>query len=980
MSIFSRFALRSLKRNRTRTIVSIIGVALSCALICAVLTSVVSMTQMLYERTAADEGSWEVEAAGLTQDGLSAFTSDSRVSQHIEMAELGAVQMGNENAADYGNWLFVKTWPMNPDGATIIDEPEIESGRAPEAPGEIILPHYLKDAKLAPCGLATSGTLDTIQIGSTVSLQLGTRTIHELVSQEEATPQTYTGTSLQGTYFNDGTVEETYEQNLGTIEGTVVGFYRAYGFSNSRALQGNCAYVHPEDDTIERALTDDSDATVVYSAATLKNPRDAEGLAQELADNGQATEGTSTHSSLLRWEGVTGSSDIWNTLYQIAAILAAVIVVAGVSLVYNSFAISVAERTRMFGLLSSLGASKRQLRRTVLTEALILAAIGIPIGLALGLVGCLVVFHFTGAGLASMFDVETYGLTVSVIISPAALALSAVLALVTVLVSAWVPALRASRVSAVDAIRQTQDVRLGWRARRKLARAERGACAGRSGRTGRNENERALARRPQGLAGRIFGIPGFIAHRNLSRSTSKGRVTVAALAVSVALLIIAGLIGDTLGYASGTALNTMENVDLSVNVDATSSEGENGVLVREDGKANAAALQTALSDLNTEVSNLGGVTSLGYYTSYIADAIVPASMVSENSGQFFGTMLADGSWSGPLYVDFIDDTTWRSYIKELGLSVDEFCDSEHPRAVALNEYDYNDAGTYSSYNPLSGTGEIETFSYAPIEDMYGGGIVSDDNGDPVVWFNSPNGDEKYVPLAEGITDVDTITIGALTDHAPAGVSGYSNTMHLLLPASAIGLTHNMALGSAYFNYDAGGSAEAATKAQEEFDQVASAHPELDCVYNNAAQTKQQTRMMSDTIQTFIYCFTVICGLIAVANVFNTLTNSLILRRREFAVLKSIGMGDRTFRRMIAYECASYAVRGFVIGFVLSSMVAALLGRAMGGSFVTFTMQMPWLQVALSAGIVLAVILVSVAYALHQCRASSVVEALRDDAI
>ena len=168
--------------------------------------------------------------------------------------------------------------------------------------------------------------------------------------------------------------------------------------------------------------------------------------------------------------------------------------------------------------------------------------------------------------------------------------------------------------------------------------------------------------------------------------------------------------------------------------------------------------------------------------------------------------------------------------------------------------------------------------------------------------------------------------------------------------------------------------------QEAFSQIAEAHPELDCAYNNAAQAKAQTRMMSDTIQTFIYCFTVICGLIAVANVFNTLTNSLILRRREFAVLKSIGMGDRTFRRMIAYECASYAVRGFVIGFVLSSVVAVLLGRAMGGSFVTFTMQMPWLQVALSAGIVLAVILVSVAYALHQCRASSVVEALRDDAI
>ena len=90
--------------------------------------------------------------------------------------------------------------------------------------------------------------------------------------------------------------------------------------------------------------------------------------------------------------GATPDTAIWNTLYQIAGILAAVVVVAGVSLVYNSFAISVAERTRQFGLLSSLGASRRQLRRTVLVEALIIGGIGIPAGLLLGLAGCFVVF------------------------------------------------------------------------------------------------------------------------------------------------------------------------------------------------------------------------------------------------------------------------------------------------------------------------------------------------------------------------------------------------------------------------------------------------------------------------------------------------------------------------------------------------------------------------------------------------------------
>ena len=90
MSIFTRFSLRSLSGNRTRTVVSVIGIALSCALVCAVLTSVVSMSNMLYERTAADEGSWQVEAANIPADAHRALAGDGRVSARLDVAELGA--------------------------------------------------------------------------------------------------------------------------------------------------------------------------------------------------------------------------------------------------------------------------------------------------------------------------------------------------------------------------------------------------------------------------------------------------------------------------------------------------------------------------------------------------------------------------------------------------------------------------------------------------------------------------------------------------------------------------------------------------------------------------------------------------------------------------------------------------------------------------------------------------------------------------
>ncbi len=967
MNIFTRFSLRSLFGNRTRTIVSIIGIALSCALVCAVLTSVVSMSNMLYERTAADEGSWQVEAANIPADAHRELEGDGRVSARLDVAELGAIQMGDDNAADYGSYLFAKTWPVNPEGESLVTGPEITAGRAPEAPGEIALPHYLEGVELAPCGLSVrnADSASAIELGSTVTAELGERTLRYL---EDDGGLTAAGTSLRGTYFQEDTVEETFDADLGQVSGTVVGFYRSYGFSSTRALQGNSVYVYPSGDEVEDALADASDATCVYSILTTHDPQDALTIADELsADIDPQAGGVATHTSLLRWQGVTGSSEVWNTLYMIAGVLAVVIAVAGVSLVYNSFAISVAERTRQFGLLASLGASKRQLRRTVLTEALLLSAVGIPIGLVLGLVGCLAVFQLTGSGLAAMFDVDAYGIQVSVTVSPAVLGISAGVALATVLVSAWIPALRASRVSAVDAIRQTRDIHLTRRVRRALARAGKSTADGGTVRL-------------RGLSARLFGIPGFIAHRNLTRATSKGRVTVAALAVSVALLIISGVIGSVMDYASGTAIDAADGTDLQVRIDATTAEGSTGTIVREDGKVDNVALADALTRLYDAADGLEGTTRAGYHASYVADTIVPASMVSDGSDHFFGTLLADGSWSGPIYVDFIDTASWETYVDGLGLSREEFCDPARPQAIALNEYTLNEGGTYGYYSPLSGTGTVETVSFAPLEGMYVGGVVSDTNGQPSVWYNAPDGSERFVPLDEGITARKEIIVGALADTAPTGISTRSGTLHILLPVSAMAANETLGFADAQMNFDAGGSAETAANAQDALELVATDFPELDCTYTNYADTKMQNRMMSDTVQTFIYCFTVICGLIAVANVFNTLTNSLILRRREFAVLKSIGMGESAFRRMIAYECASYALRGFAIGLALAAIAAAFLTQAMTYSFTTFTLEPPIAEAAAAAGIVLAVIVVSAAYALRRSHAANVVEALRDDAI
>ena len=178
----------------------------------------------------------------------------------------------------------------------------------------------------------------------------------------------------------------------------------------------------------------------------------------------------------------------------------------------------------------------------------------------------------------------------------------------------------------------------------------------------------------------------------------------------------------------------------------------------------------------------------------------------------------------------------------------------------------------------------------------------------------------------------------------------------------------------------GGGIATSTFAADEIEKIAADHPALDVTYTNVAEGKLQSRLMATAVNTFIYCFAAITGLIAVTNVFNTLANALILRRREFAVLRSIGMDGRAFRRMIAYECASYALRGLALGFALALVANVGLYEAMALSYSTYEFALPWPQIGLSVAAVLVVIAVSVTYALRRCGATGVVEALRSEVL
>lgn len=980
MSVMTRFVRRTLAGNRVRTAVSTVGIALSCALLVAVFASVSTLQGYLLERTIDTEGSWQVKSAGATQAEIDAAASDARTTAWTTIDEVGSAAFSESDAAYLGDFLNVATLPSDASAGLVVLGRGMDEGRLPDAPGEVSLPTHLAgradlgtgaDAASSGVRLAADNDDDgALSVGDVIELDLVKRLWTDPTTGETEVV-TYQNTRIDKDYLEESgrpDAEEERSEPLQTVELTVVGFhYPDYAEGGQGALVTNGWLP---------ALS-----TNVYLSTSVSSYDEVKAFAAELFSD----DGYTLHDSLLRYQGMTDDRAIWDTILNFGIILAVVIVVASVSLIYNAFAISVAERTRQFGLLASLGASRRQLRRSVLVEAGMLAVVGVPVGVVLGIAGAAAVFAITGEGWASMVGVENASELPSVSVDLGLVALSVALSLVTIFVSAWVPALRAGRVSPTDAIRQTRDVRLARRARRSVEGSAR--------------DMRATAATGPKMRTALFGTPGFIAKRNLSRNGSKGRVAVASLAVSVLLLVTAGSISMLMNELVGMA-NETSGVDVQVTLQPDYElYGEEGLDPSRADLARdvAAATESASDSLAAEPS----VDGCAYYVSTGIFANMPASMLdadqvgkimsNEYDSNAFTTVREDGSMRVLMNVQFIDDGLWGAVIEEQGLDAETFCDPDRPVALAVNLVEGSLDGRYAAYAPFSATGDIELLRIAERNGAEFSGLGVLDDGSPGVDYSAPGSEAEaigpqafdtgesepnLVPLDDALEDAGRLSIGALLSEPPdLFLSSAFPCVYLPMSAFETYVGLSALSPSATIGLVAQDSAAACDAAHDSF-----AEDDLMSAYIiNLDENQRQANLMNWTIQVFLWCFTVICALIAVANVFNTVSTSFILRRREFAMLLSVGMGRRAFRRMIVRECASYAARGLVIGLALATVVAFLMYLALGLSVADATFTMPWPYVAGACGTVLVVLLASVAYALRKARASNVVEALREDA-
>lgn len=957
MSVTMRFALRSLRGNRARTIVSIAGVALAAALLTGVLACYWSLRGLLLDREVALEGDWAVSVWPQDVEHWQALTDDPIFSENFWTQDVGFADTG-ANRSVLGHYLTVLSMGGDPTTVAL----RLTEGRLPENDTELLVPDTW----------ALLGTADW-SVGSTVTLDLGQRqavAAPELATLDDDERDYYerlvdTGLDSGTGYFDpesDGGVlaEQLVDTEPRTY--TVVGVYDVTGQVGSTGV-GSAALTAGGDEPA--AFTAGSASVKGYlRAAHVTSVADLDQAVLADAPNSAFT----THNSYLRYAGFSMEIALEDTFFWIAGTLGAVVVVACIALVGNAFSISVAQRTRQFALLASIGATPRQLRSCVLVEALVVGVAGVALGLAAGVAGSAAALAFVAPHVENLLGAVTAldgtPVTLTLRLDWLPLVVAGVATLAAVLVAAWLPAHRAAKTDIVCELR--------------------GANGARPVRIGHDEQGQPWAR--TGLAGHLLGTPGRLAVLDRRRSPSHGRTATVSLALAVLLLVTAGAVAaslETLVEASGA------DIDYPVDLTADRLTGT------------PAEVQSAMEELSrAEDADLEGWSIQAWGVTAVPEAMQGATLreVWEQSGdETTVTTVQQGSQSvsfypiyeselagthsvlAPVTVNFLSDQAFSAWAREQGVDPTPYLDAAgrgEVMAVGLATAWDNTGDTYALGEVLSETGSLKVLLTGTYDDQQLSYVSASEDGTVYVMLTDGTNVDETDGTELWASSALTIDVAALAESAPVTVSQRSVAPTLIAPASAL-----TACGSPALTLSAGFDATDPAAATDELNTLA--QQELGDLAAYVWVTDQtadasSNRSLAVVIELFSGLMSGVLALIAVANLFNTLTNGLILRQREFAVLRSAGLSKRGLAQLVGYQCAGQTLRGLVLGLVLAVPVAAVLEAAVSYSVTGVRFSVPWVWVAGALLGCAAVTALSCWYGLRRCDDVSLLTALRAD--
>lgn len=884
MNIFWKLTRKTMRENRVRTAATIVGVILSAAMFTAVTTLCVSMVAYLREAFIWSYGNYHVCRYQLTGEEYAAMTGDERTEASLTSRTIGYAPMENESAdmpyllIDAVDDGFLESMPVH-----------LTQGRMPENSRELLLPDHLY----------TRGNVQ-IKPGQVLELQVGQRySDGELLNE-------------QLDFEENETLEDLTDYRF-----TVVGTYEEPTFESYKS-PGYMALTLDDGQIAQRGILN------VY----LRLDHPARNLQSFLEDYDSFGVVGSINNSLLAAEGANVYRNYSSILYGMGGVLIFLIMTGSVSMIYSAFSISVSDRTRQFGLLSSVGASRKQLRKCIRQEALLVGAVGIPVGIGCGLLGIWITIWALQDQFRSLMAAK---IVMEMKVEPLAIAVAAAVAFLTIWISAWIPSRRAMRVTAIEAIRQNQDI-----------------------------YQRQRPVRMSGPMLRLFGIEGLLAKKYFHRSRKSYRGTIVSLAFSVMIFIASAAYGQTLFQAVG------REIYLPV-----------ADLIYQYGSAEEKEQMNAWLSQEETVEDSVWVRS---DTVYIGkdENYVEEQYYLDNHME----IADDGSNCWAAQRCFVDDEAYRRILETYRLDEAQFLGKDNPPAILVNQgkiIRYGDGSTRSVVEYRYVKEETRRLTVVERKD-YPSGIPKqeqsrwyslltweEDTGSWILSYENADGRQRQEKAG-----THQIPVGAKIYDSPLGT--YEGT--LIYPMSACPESLKEATtGEIYMK------TKDHDTALEKLEQYLEEHQlgRGDAYLIDLYEREKDNRNIVILVEVLSIGFTVLMILITAANVFHTISTSINLRRRDFAMLGSAGMSPREMNRMLNYECLIYGIKSLIYGIPMGILMnLAIQHVLMNAELQTITVA--WQIYPAAILLVWILVWITTRYARTRLRRHSLLDDLKNDNI
>ena len=539
MKVLNELSVKDLKLNKKRSIVIIIGIILSTALICGVAGLVTSFQKTFVETAKNSQGNYHTIFYDVPKDELKYIeenrgVKDYYLSEGIGYSYLPNVTVTTSTGAEekpYVNIIAMDNKFLN--NMAI----ELKDGRLPENDDEIVVSARINQKFKTNYKVGDNITLNVGELkddASDVDEKNSQSSENEIIN---TTPKTY---KIVGIINRPTTTIEPYEAEWFTV---ITKMQTIKKQANIAVLYTNPYDYKKNTEYINKMVEVKVGENVDKSEVTIFNGLDKFYRSYKYK--------IKINNELLSYEGASLDDETLKTIYGLGAFIMGIVLVSSVFVIRNGFAISITERLKQYGMLSSIGATKKQIKKSVYFEGFILGIIGIPLGILSGVFAIYILVNVVNYILK---DYVSSGTLLTYSMSWVAIVVSVIVSIVTIWLSCRKSAKKASKITPIEAIRSSEDVKL---------KAKKIKC-------------------PK-IITKIFKTGGEIAYKNLKRSKKKYRTTVISIIVSVVIFIaISSFI--QYGFKMSSSYYTEKNYNYVVYAYTTASNKNKEEFAKEQAK------------------------------------------------------------------------------------------------------------------------------------------------------------------------------------------------------------------------------------------------------------------------------------------------------------------------------------------------------------------------------------------------------------